>query len=399
MTCRDIRELADSYLSDQLSIETNHEILRHADGCLSCRNELEGRRRLRRALQSAFMHAPELRPSPDLARRVGERLTAAVRLRNTDGVRPRRPAARAAVVLATAASAVLLLRLMAFGTSIADPLARDAIGDHRNCALRFRLVRTPVPLEDAARQFDSAYRLLRAYPPDEFSTPDGDGRVIDRHSCTYGGRRFGHVVMRYHGRLVSLLITASDPAGTTEAAEGTPRVIGRTPFGLTALAINGVHHAVMLVGDLPPPDLARLSAVVSAPLAQQADRGTPSPILSSAGGQYGGHEGIRDIRGNRVIGIADGRAAQLNGPLIVGDVLAAVWTHAQVTFEGGPDFCVEFAGEILTDERGQLTTGHQPIPEPRDHAVVVEQASTLRCCSLAQGYRLPERPGCLAEQG
>jgi hypothetical protein len=244
----------------------------------------------------------------------------------------------AAAVLATAASAALLLRLISFGTSIADPLARDAIGDHRNCALQFRLVRTPVPLEDAARQFDSAYRLLQSSPPDEFSTPDGDGRVIDRHSCAYGGHRFGHVVMRYHGRLVSLLITASNAAGPTEAAEPIPHVIGRTPFGLTALAINGVHHAVMLVGDLPPSDLARLSAVVSAPLAQQADVDVPSgrdqrllpvpsPVLPSAGSQYGAHQRIRNVAGNRVISIADGRAAQLNGPLIVGDVLAAVRTH------------------------------------------------------------------------
>ena len=34
-----------------------------------------------------------------------------------------------------------------------------------------------MPLEEAARRFDSAYRLLLSAPPDDISTPEGLARV------------------------------------------------------------------------------------------------------------------------------------------------------------------------------------------------------------------------------
>ena len=37
MTCRDVREAADSFLCDELLTETNHDILQHLDTCPSCR--------------------------------------------------------------------------------------------------------------------------------------------------------------------------------------------------------------------------------------------------------------------------------------------------------------------------------------------------------------------------
>jgi hypothetical protein len=31
--------------------------------------------------------------------------------------------------------------------------------------------------------------------------------VLERHSCVYDGRRFAHIVLRYRGTLVSVLVT------------------------------------------------------------------------------------------------------------------------------------------------------------------------------------------------
>jgi hypothetical protein len=79
----------------------------------------------------------------------------------------------------------------------------------------------PVPLEEAAQRFDSAYRLLLSAPPDDISTPNGPANVVERHSCAYGARRFGHVILQYRGRVVSLLMTGN--GGATGAAEGCRR--------------------------------------------------------------------------------------------------------------------------------------------------------------------------------
>ena len=64
MECRDVRELADSFLSEQLLVETTHDILRHLAQCPSCRAEMESRRRLRTALRGAFECGAERAAKP-----------------------------------------------------------------------------------------------------------------------------------------------------------------------------------------------------------------------------------------------------------------------------------------------------------------------------------------------
>jgi hypothetical protein len=151
-----------------------------------------------------------------------------------------------------------------------EALARDAIGDHRNCALKDRVVRAPVALEEAARRFDSAYRLLLNAPPDDISTPAGPARVVARHSCEYGGHRFGHLILQYRGHVVSLLVTGDD--GTTDDRASTPaipHVIGRPVEGLSVVSVNGSRHAIMLVSDLHKSELTQLAGIVSLPLVRR----------------------------------------------------------------------------------------------------------------------------------
>jgi hypothetical protein len=133
-----------------------------------------------------------------------------------------------------------------------------------------------VPLEEAAQRFDSAYRLLLSAPPDDLSTPDGPVRVVERHSCAFGGRRFGHVILQYRGRVVSLLVTAND--GGTRAAESAdviPHVIGSPIDGLSVVSVDGSRHAVMLVSDLADSELTQLAGIVSLPLVQRLGDVTP----------------------------------------------------------------------------------------------------------------------------
>jgi anti-sigma factor RsiW len=67
MRCRDLRDLADSFLSEQLLVETNHELLRHLDTCPDCRTDIAGRRAMRDGLRAAFGRAEALRSRPELA--------------------------------------------------------------------------------------------------------------------------------------------------------------------------------------------------------------------------------------------------------------------------------------------------------------------------------------------
>ena len=59
MQCRDFRELADSYLDEELLVETSHEVLRHLEQCANCRHELAARREMRGQLRRSFIETPE----------------------------------------------------------------------------------------------------------------------------------------------------------------------------------------------------------------------------------------------------------------------------------------------------------------------------------------------------
>jgi hypothetical protein len=144
--------------------------------------------------------------------------------------------------------------------------------NHRNCALKVLLIRTPMPLEEAAERFDRAFRVLLDAPPGDISTPDGPAHVVDRHACAYGGRRFGHVIMEYRGRVVSLLMTPNEEAGAArEPGDELPHLIGRPKDGLSGVSVDGSRHAILLVSDLGTDELTQLSKRVSGPLAQRMD--------------------------------------------------------------------------------------------------------------------------------
>ena len=175
----------------------------------------------------------------------------------------------AGVLLAAGLTAAVVLNRSIAPT---DALARDAVGDHRNCALNFRLVKKPVSLEEAAERFDPAFRMLVSAPPDNIPTSDGAAHVLERHSCEYDGRRFGHVVMQYRGRVVSLLLTSNDvTTGGANTVDAISHSIGHPMKGISVVSVSGAHHAVLLVGDLGAAELTQLAAAVSVPLVHRID--------------------------------------------------------------------------------------------------------------------------------
>src|SRR5260370_9510591 len=62
MQCREFRDIADSYLGNELIVETNHEVISHLEHCAECRRELAARRGLRSPLRQAFLksHANQI---------------------------------------------------------------------------------------------------------------------------------------------------------------------------------------------------------------------------------------------------------------------------------------------------------------------------------------------------
>lgn len=267
MECREVRQLAEAFVSEQLLVETTRAIVAHLERCQACRHEIDGLRRVRGALRSAFETAPELDMRTEFAAELASRLAAKARRR--PGLRSTRP------WLAMAASALLLVgagwgwRL--WSPSSMSELLHAAIGDHRFCALAFKLAEQPISLEEAARRYGGAYGRLEAVEPATTVLDGGALRVLARHSCVFEGRRFAHIVLTYKGQVVSLLVT-DDPRPSLEPGELTsadpPHRSLPTASGLRVASFRGQKHAVFVVSSLHDEDVRDVAGAMVGPVSR-----------------------------------------------------------------------------------------------------------------------------------
>lgn len=313
MECRRFRDIADSYLSEELLVETNHEVLRHLESCPTCRAELAARRQVRRVLRSAFANSEELKPSSDFRDRVqsyalarlaenqplSHRARVARWLRR--GVSPLaithwgswRWAAVAAMLVIFGGGGFMLSQtwdsdgeLLARSNPTGSPSGRAlmevapfATGDHRECALEGR-PEAVVALDEAGRKFDPVYTgLADAVRRDKTIVGKKlSADVVDGHSCVFQGRRFGHVMLKSTtGRLVSVLVTNF---AVNQKSTGLARLTGRdgtrrvSPCSspqnadFRVACFRAPHHAVFVVSDLLEQDNLALARAVAPSLQQ-----------------------------------------------------------------------------------------------------------------------------------
>ena len=255
MQCRDVRDLADSFLSEQLLVETNHELLRHLETCPDCRSDIGDRRAIRDTLRTAFTRAGDLRPRPEFAAELRATLRPAHSKISRRSLLQSWWALAAGVALA--AGGGVFVRRSGSRSRLAS-LAREAAGDHQNCAVRFNLAERPIPLEEAGRRYGAPYAALATFEPPAIN---GSLETLERHSCVYEGRRFGHVVFRYRGALTSLLVTAGTPPTTPELE---PNDAGPAVVSLPAGRFVG-----FIVAGLDRQQVLGLAQALEEPLSRQ----------------------------------------------------------------------------------------------------------------------------------
>jgi hypothetical protein len=264
MECREIRQLAEAFVSEQLLVETTQAVVAHLERCPSCRAEVDGLRRLRGTTRSAFERAADLAASPTFA----TALTARLRQEAARKHSPRSPRR----MWLTMAASVLLLVGAGFGwsewsTASLSALLHAAVGDHRFCALTFKLSEAPIPLEEAARRYGGMYAELDTVEPATATLSGGPLRILERHSCVFDGRRFAHVVLRYKNETVSLLVS-DDPRPS--AARWAIRAISTWPVtdGFRVASFPGPQHVVFVVSSLHDDDVREVARAMFGPVSR-----------------------------------------------------------------------------------------------------------------------------------
>jgi hypothetical protein len=201
------------------------------------------------------LRSDALRPRPDFA------VELAAKLRPSDTIVSRRSllqswwALAAGVVLAAGGGGLFVRESRARARLVA--LARQASGDHQNCAVRFNLAERPIALEEAARRYGAPYAALATF---ELPSLNGSMAALDRHACVYDGRRFGHVVFRYNGAVASLLVTDAVPPAAPESEPSAP--------GSQVASLPAGRFIGFVVADLDRQEVLRLAQTLAEPLSR-----------------------------------------------------------------------------------------------------------------------------------
>lgn len=217
--CEKTRKYLDSYISNELLIETNHEVLRHVEGCPACASELQARTQLRTRLKAA-VNAQSV--PPELQARIREKI-------RTDHSSSWFSAgwfasgwSRGAVAMA--ASLVICVGVWLHYSPEKLPALADrpgqnvyiqkvsatlsavlkvGLGDHIHCSIFRKYPKDPPTVEKMEADLGASYKGL--LPVVRAAVPDGY-RVVMAHQCSYAGRKFIHLTFEKHNDLLSLVI-------------------------------------------------------------------------------------------------------------------------------------------------------------------------------------------------
>ncbi len=265
MQCKNFHEIADSYLSDELLVETNHEVFRHLENCEDCRTELAVRRELRSKLRSAVINSPKSVINPAFAVKLRAELRKNAP-QESIWTELRREIFSLKFLAATAA--VLLIALFVGLSPLStgklqdtaknslpenEPAANEtlnlmwrevslqAVGDHEHCALENFDLWQKAKAENSPEKINFRETILNRVSR-EFR---GEIELIHVHDCIYKDRKFKHAVMRVGGRVVSVLLTDTNKNDEADSAITCQK---QTGFQVASFAAD--NEAVFVISDM-----------------------------------------------------------------------------------------------------------------------------------------------------
>jgi len=219
MNCKDFREIIDSYLSDELLTETNHDVLRHLEACSGCREEIGARRAVRTHLRSAVrnesLYLLNKRFSGDLKANLQNSLTKP-RLKRSFYSNNRVWITVAASLLVVVSVGIVFLSQ---NGSVSTPVVAEqsisisdlpqahmvniALGDHEYCAIQHGASKDhPVSLVEESAE----YRGMDKVVLPSLRKVLANFELSESHYCKYKEVRFAHLILTRKEKAVSILV-------------------------------------------------------------------------------------------------------------------------------------------------------------------------------------------------
>ena len=258
MKCNDFQELIDSYLSDELLTETNHDVLRHLEQCAGCRQVIENRREFRGKLRSAVMNAQEFQ--------ICDKFCANLRQNLKQSLLPKKQPRKIfwSTGNAWAAVAASLIFMFAFGvwyfqlaggnqtnleivslnpTMDASFIEDAALGDHLDCAINHSLDEKPVKIDLESPR----YTNLKEGVLQPLQVSSDKYEIRGAHDCKIQERVFTHFIFETEGKTLSVIMLDLENYKSLESDK-----IVRFKSDEYQLARFDVDNkAVFVISDLP----------------------------------------------------------------------------------------------------------------------------------------------------
>ena len=191
--CARIRSYLDSYINNELLVETNHEVLSHLETCAECAAALEERIRVKERLQATVRR---------------ERVPASLRQSIQANLRRRAEASAAWMRFPLAVAAGLMLVLTGWSvlrlrelrgvTPLESPqdmitsILKIGLGDHVHCAVYRSYPKQPPAFQEMTARMGPEYAGLVPI----VSRQVQDHKVVLAHQCRFHGRHFVHMVLK-----------------------------------------------------------------------------------------------------------------------------------------------------------------------------------------------------------
>jgi hypothetical protein len=277
--CERVRRYLDSYISNELLVESNLEVLRHIEQCSACSQELETRVRIRASLQAAARRE-------DVPPGLEQKIRREIRERSPVRLWPfafslRWMSAVAALLLISTAIWIVLRSRRELSpqeqnayigriSARLSTILQVGLRDHVHCAVFRKYPKDPPAFAEMARDLGSQYAglvsLVKARVPDEY-------RVIMAHRCSVQGRNYVHLVLRGPSSLLSLIITKKNPGESFPAARLAPVLeasgvpvyrAGASKFQVAAFESQA--YLAFIISDLPEKTNLQLAAALAPPV-------------------------------------------------------------------------------------------------------------------------------------
>ncbi len=206
--CERIRQQLDSYLSNELLVETASEVVHHLESCQACSRDLESRMRVRDALQRAVSNWPV----PDSVRTDVVRKLRGSQTRSFGGVSVKRWA------LGLATAALVLFGLFAAewlnlrrGEQLIASILKLGVSDHIVCAVQgHNYPEVANPPDQIREKLGARYAPLLQVVQQRLPGFE----LLEGHICSIPGsdRKYVHFITRGQGTILSVILTERNGA-------------------------------------------------------------------------------------------------------------------------------------------------------------------------------------------